>query len=72
PLSTTLQLVAAYLPYQWLLGYAALRAAWRQALRVNTWEKTQHVGAHRTVVPAVPGAMQQAAAALETEMMHRG
>jgi len=72
PLSTTLQLVAAYLPYQWLLGYAALRAAWRQALRINTWEKTQHVGAHRTVVPAVPGAMQQAAAALETEMMHRG
>jgi cellulose synthase/poly-beta-1,6-N-acetylglucosamine synthase-like glycosyltransferase len=43
-----LWLAVAYLPYQWLLGYAALRAAWRQLLGVNTWEKTQHVGAHRT------------------------
>jgi glycosyltransferase XagB len=43
-----LWLTVAYLPYQWLLGYAALRAAWRQLLRVNTWEKTQHIGAHRT------------------------
>ena len=43
-----LWLAAAYLPYQWLLGYAALRAAWRQMLGINTWEKTQHVGAHRT------------------------
>lgn len=72
PLSTTLQMVVAYLPYQWLLGYAALRAAWRQVLRVNTWEKTQHVGAHRTAVPTVVGPMQQAAAALETEIVHRG
>jgi glycosyltransferase XagB len=43
-----LQMLLAYLPYQWLLAYGALRAAWRQALGVNTWEKTRHVGAHRT------------------------
>jgi cellulose synthase/poly-beta-1,6-N-acetylglucosamine synthase-like glycosyltransferase len=43
-----LSILATYLPYQWLLGYAALRAVWRQLLGVNTWEKTAHVGAHRT------------------------
>jgi cellulose synthase/poly-beta-1,6-N-acetylglucosamine synthase-like glycosyltransferase len=42
-----LQLLLAYMPYQWLLGYAALRAVWRQARGVNTWEKTAHTGAHR-------------------------
>jgi cellulose synthase/poly-beta-1,6-N-acetylglucosamine synthase-like glycosyltransferase len=42
-----LHLLVAYLPYQWLLGYAALRAVWRQLRRVNTWEKTAHTGAHR-------------------------
>ena len=46
PLSP-LRLVAAYLPYQWLLGLAAFRAVWRQARGVNTWEKTAHIGAHR-------------------------
>ncbi|HET8628173.1 MAG TPA: glycosyltransferase [Thermomicrobiales bacterium] len=46
PLSPV-RLVAAYLPYQWLLGFAAFRAVWRQARGVNTWEKTAHVGAHR-------------------------
>ena len=45
-----LRLVAAYLPYQWLLGYAALRAVWRQLRGVNIWEKTTHTGAaHRGV-----------------------
>ncbi len=44
---TFLRMAVAYLPYQYMLGYAALRAMWRQILRVNTWEKTQHVGAHR-------------------------
>jgi len=72
PLSTTLRMVAAYLPYQWLLGYAALRAVWRQVLRVNTWEKTQHVGAHRTTALAGATPMQQAAVALEMETVQRG
>jgi len=40
-------LLVSYLPYQWLLGYAALRAIWRQLLGRNSWEKTTHIGAHR-------------------------
>lgn len=40
-------LAVSYLPFQWLLGYAALRAVWRLLLRNTSWEKTQHVGAHR-------------------------
>lgn len=43
-----LRIMAAYMPFQWMLGFAALRAVWRQARRVNSWEKTRHVGAHRT------------------------
>jgi glycosyltransferase XagB len=42
-----LRLVIAYMPYQWLLGYGAVRAAWRQVRGVNNWEKTTHTGAHR-------------------------
>jgi cellulose synthase/poly-beta-1,6-N-acetylglucosamine synthase-like glycosyltransferase len=41
-------MLAAYMPYQWLLGLAALRAVWRQVRGVNNWEKTRHIGAHRT------------------------
>lgn len=46
-----LRLLVAYAPYQWLLGYAALRAAWRQLWGVNNWEKTTHTGAHRVLSP---------------------
>jgi cellulose synthase/poly-beta-1,6-N-acetylglucosamine synthase-like glycosyltransferase len=42
-----LWLIAAYMPYQWLLGFGALRAVWRQLRGLNNWEKTRHVGAHR-------------------------
>lgn len=42
-----LLLLATYLPYQWLLGYAALRAVWRHLRGENSWEKTAHIGAHR-------------------------
>jgi glycosyltransferase XagB len=43
-----LALLVGYLPYQWLLGFAALRAIWRQWRGNNAWEKTRHIGAHRT------------------------
>ena len=43
-----LRLVVAYFPYQVLLGFAALRAVWRQARGMQAWEKTSHVGAHRS------------------------
>ena len=46
-LPDSLRLVIAYLPYQLLLGFAALRAVWRQARGDNGWEKTRHLGAHR-------------------------
>jgi glycosyltransferase XagB len=42
-----LRLVLAYLPYQALLGFAAVRAVWRLARGNVGWEKTRHVGAHR-------------------------
>ncbi len=55
-LFSPLWLLLAYMPYQWLLGYAALRAVWRHLRGVNTWEKTMHIGAHRTaaVAPVLP------------------
>jgi cellulose synthase/poly-beta-1,6-N-acetylglucosamine synthase-like glycosyltransferase len=37
----------AFLPYQWLLSLAALRAVYRQARRHTDWEKTTHIGIHR-------------------------
>jgi cellulose synthase/poly-beta-1,6-N-acetylglucosamine synthase-like glycosyltransferase len=42
-----LWLLVAYLPYQWMLGFGALRAVWRHLRGMNNWEKTKHVGAHR-------------------------
>lgn len=45
---SALRMIVAYLPYQWILGYAALRSVWRLVLGANGWEKTSHVGAHRT------------------------
>jgi cellulose synthase/poly-beta-1,6-N-acetylglucosamine synthase-like glycosyltransferase len=48
PSVKTLVIMAiSYLPYQWVLSYAAMRAALRQLRGINNWEKTQHVGAHR-------------------------
>lgn len=44
------RLIVAFLPYQGLLGFAALRAVWRQARGNRGWEKTRHVGAHRLPV----------------------
>jgi glycosyltransferase XagB len=46
-LRTPVVMALTYLPYQWLLSYAALRATVRELKGVNNWEKTKHVGAHR-------------------------
>jgi cellulose synthase/poly-beta-1,6-N-acetylglucosamine synthase-like glycosyltransferase len=48
------QLLLAYMPYQWLLGYSALRAVWRQARGQGGWEKTVHTGAHRLATAPEP------------------
>ncbi len=44
---TPLMMALGYLPYQWMLAYASVRATARQLRGINNWEKTQHVGAHR-------------------------
>ena len=46
-------MAVTYLPYQWVLCYAALRATLRHLRGINNWEKTQHVGAHRQEFPAL-------------------
>jgi cellulose synthase/poly-beta-1,6-N-acetylglucosamine synthase-like glycosyltransferase len=45
-----IQLIIAYLPYQLVLSYAALRAVVRQMRGIRNWEKTQHTGVHRARV----------------------
>jgi glycosyltransferase XagB len=44
---TLLVMALGYLPYQWVLAYASVRATTRQLRGINNWEKTQHIGAHR-------------------------
>jgi hypothetical protein len=48
------RLALAWFPYQLVLAYAALRAVRRQMGGINNWEKTEHVGAHRGDLHAVP------------------
>jgi cellulose synthase/poly-beta-1,6-N-acetylglucosamine synthase-like glycosyltransferase len=40
------RLVVGTFPYQLMLAYAAVRAAWRHVRGRREWEKTAHVGAH--------------------------
>jgi hypothetical protein len=44
------RLALAYLPYQWLLSFGAMRALVRHLRGMNNWEKTRHTGAHRQEV----------------------
>jgi glycosyltransferase XagB len=64
-----LKLLIAYLPFQWMLGYAALRAVGRQVRGLNSWEKTAHVGAHRKGAPTVP-ATRVAALSTDKDSSH--
>jgi glycosyltransferase XagB len=45
---TPLVMTLCYLPYQWILSYASVRATVRELRGINNWEKTAHVGAHRS------------------------
>lgn len=45
--TTPIVMLISYVPYQWVLAYAALRATARELRGVRNWEKTAHVGAHR-------------------------
>ena len=56
PLLLPLTMVLTFVPYQWLLGLSAIRAAYRELLRRHNWEKTEHPGAHRQAARRVPAA----------------
>jgi glycosyltransferase XagB len=45
---TVVTMALTWLPYQVVLAYAAVRALRRQMMGIGNWEKTAHVGAHRT------------------------
>ncbi len=49
---TPIVMALGYLPYQWVLSYASVRATLRELRGINNWEKTAHVGAHRQAVPS--------------------
>ncbi|MCL4552615.1 MAG: glycosyltransferase [Candidatus Marsarchaeota archaeon] len=51
PIRSAMVSLVTFLPYQWLLGYAAARAFYREAKGQTNWEKTGHVGAHRREEP---------------------
>lgn len=57
---TPLVMAVSYLPYQWVLSYAAIRAVWREARGVNNWEKTKHVGTLRQEARTEPRTEQGA------------
>src|SRR5260370_23717610 len=44
---TLLVMALGYLPYQWVLPYASVRATLRQPRGINNWVKTQHIATHR-------------------------
>lgn len=49
---TPLSLALTFVPYQFALGLASARAVVRELQGTGTWEKTDHVGAHRRERPA--------------------
>jgi glycosyltransferase XagB len=62
---TPLVMALGYLPYQWVLAYASVRATLRQVRGINNWEKTQHIGAHRQERAAPQAAGEQETRELE-------
>lgn len=47
PIGTPFMMAVTFLPYQWILGLSAVRAAYRELEEHTNWEKTLHLGAHR-------------------------
>jgi glycosyltransferase XagB len=45
-------LVLAFFPYQWILSFGALRAVYRELHGASNWEKTMHIGQHRSEITA--------------------
>jgi cellulose synthase/poly-beta-1,6-N-acetylglucosamine synthase-like glycosyltransferase len=44
--------ILAFFPYQWILSLAALRAVYRAIKGSTNWEKTAHIGQHRSNIVA--------------------
>lgn len=40
-------MIFTFIPYQWILCFASVRAVIREVKGINNWEKTEHIGAHR-------------------------
>jgi glycosyltransferase XagB len=59
---TVVKMALTWLPYQVVLSYAALRALRRQLAGRSDWEKTAHVGAHRSSADAVANEAPEGAA----------
>jgi cellulose synthase/poly-beta-1,6-N-acetylglucosamine synthase-like glycosyltransferase len=53
--SDVVGMAIAWIPFQLVVSFAALRALGRQMRGVNNWEKTQHIGAHRRPIGGVEG-----------------
>lgn len=51
PLGRLAAMPLTFLPFQWLIGFSAARAAARHVLGRGEWEKTEHRGAHRITMP---------------------
>jgi glycosyltransferase XagB len=49
PVYYPIKLAISFIPYQFILGFSALRATVRFIQSNTTWEKTEHVNAHRTL-----------------------
>jgi cellulose synthase/poly-beta-1,6-N-acetylglucosamine synthase-like glycosyltransferase len=58
---TVITMALTWLPYQLVLAYAAMRALRRQMMGIGNWEKTAHVGAHRTAAAQTAAAETAAA-----------
>ncbi|MEN9328460.1 MAG: hypothetical protein RI947_1268 [Candidatus Parcubacteria bacterium] len=52
PLTSSLQIMLTYFPYQLVMGYSALRATSRFIFNNNNWDKTLHTNEHRKIMPA--------------------
>jgi len=51
---TPLTLAICFLPFQFVLGFGALRAVYRELRGHANWEKTEHIGAHRVPEAGTP------------------
>ncbi len=47
PIPYILKMAIYFIPYQLILGYSSLRAGYRFLKSNSTWEKTEHINAHR-------------------------